>query len=112
MMTMSETSAVASDWVEVGNGGRRRILSHTPDMMVVEVDFAPGGCGPEHSHLHLQATYVRSGRFEFVIDGKTQIVGPGDALLVPSAAPHSCKVLDAGTLIDVFTPAREDFLAS
>lgn len=114
MRAQSGTKTAASDapgaWVDAGNGARRRILAHTPEMMMVEVEFGEGGCGPEHSHPHLQATYVRSGRFDFTVEGATRRLSPGDALLIPSNARHGCAVVEAGTLIDVFTPAREDFL--
>ncbi len=33
-----------------------------------------------------------------------------DSIYVPSNVRHSTKALEAGTLIDVFTPVREDLL--
>ncbi|MEF2071594.1 cupin domain-containing protein [Consotaella aegiceratis] len=105
------SSANPTDWLEVEGKARRRILTHTPDMMVVEVEFSEGGWGPQHSHPHVQATYVRSGRFEFDVEGEKKQVGAGDSLIMPPNAKHGCTVLEAGTLIDVFSPAREDFLA-
>lgn len=96
--------------VDTGGGVLRRVLSEAPDLMVVEVSFPAGGVGPLHSHPHLQATYVRSGRFEFTIDGEPFLVSEGDAFVIPSDAVHGCRALDAGVLIDTFTPRRDDFL--
>ncbi len=111
---MTHIVLTASDhpqaWVDLGGGVRRRILSHNPEQMMVEVAFPAGGCGPAHSHPHLQATYVRSGRFRFTIDGADREVAEGDTLLIPSNSVHGCECLEAGTLIDVFTPRRDDFL--
>ena len=107
MSTIVET---AGDWTQVDASTRRRILTHSPEMMVVEVEFQPGGCGPAHSHPHLQATYIRQGVFDFTIAGRTRRVTAGDRLVVPSNAVHSCESATGGTLIDIFTPAREDFL--
>ena len=100
----------AGEWTQVDAKVRRRILSHTPEMMVVEVEFAPGGYGAPHSHPHLQATYVKSGSFDFTISGEMRTIREGDSILVPSDAVHSCESAAGGGLIDVFTPAREDFL--
>jgi quercetin dioxygenase-like cupin family protein len=37
-------------------------------------------------------------------------VGPGDSFVVPSNAVHGCRALEAGRLIDCFTPRRDEFL--
>ena len=53
---------------------------------------------------------MRSGLFEFTIDGENVIVGPGDSICFEPNVPHGTLCLEAGILIDCFTPAREDFL--
>ncbi|UIJ72504.1 cupin domain-containing protein [Aurantimonas sp. HBX-1] len=108
-MSNANTNA-AGDWTQVDPKVRRRILSHTPEMMVVEVEFAPGGYGPPHAHPHLQSTYVKSGSFDFTIEGEMRTIREGDSIIVPSNAVHSCESAGGGGLIDVFSPAREDFL--
>ncbi len=57
-----------------------------------------------------KSTFVGSGRSEFTVDGETRLLGPGDSLIAPPNAVHSCKALDAGHLIDTFAPRRHDFL--
>ncbi|MEX6507430.1 cupin domain-containing protein [Jiella sp. M17.18] len=109
---MTGTASTApGGWVQVDALTRRRILSHTPEMMVVEVAFEPGGAGAEHAHPHLQSSYVMSGTFAYTIAGETRTIRAGDAVIVPSNARHSTTTETGGVLIDVFTPAREDFLA-
>lgn len=95
---------------EVGNGVTRRILAHAGNMMAVEVHFATGAIGPLHNHPHEQLTYVLSGEFEFTIADETQIVKAGDTLYKAPNVMHGCVCLKAGTLLDTFTPIREDFL--
>lgn len=95
---------------DLGNGVTRRILAHGGTMMAVEVNFAQGAVGPLHSHPHEQLTYVLSGRFSFTIDGVTQEVRAGDTLYKKPDVVHGCVCLEAGTLLDTFTPQREDFL--
>ncbi len=89
---------------------RRKILCHDGSMMMVEVTFDKGGIGSMHTHVHEQITYVAEGEFEFVINGEATIVKKGDSLYFPSNVPHGCTALEAGILVDVFTPQREDFL--
>ncbi|KFB08137.1 cupin domain-containing protein [Nitratireductor basaltis] len=96
--------------VDAGNNVTRQVLSENEAMMVVAFTFAEGGVGALHSHPHIQATYVKSGRFAFTIEGEEFEVGPGDSFVIPSNAEHGCKALEPGVLIDSFTPRRDDFL--
>jgi quercetin dioxygenase-like cupin family protein len=48
--------------------------------------------------------------FEVTIDGVTQTIAAGGAYIVPSGLVHGVRALEAGKLIDSFTPVREDFL--
>lgn len=97
-------------WTELGNGNRRRVLIHTPELMQVEFGFDKGAVGALHSHPHIQVSYVAEGRFEVTIDGQTQVVGKGGSFIVPSGLEHGVVALQAGRLVDVFTPHRADFL--
>lgn len=95
---------------DLGGGVSRRVLAHTDQLMIVEVNFETGGVGSVHTHPHWQNTYVKSGRFRFTVDGEPVEVGPGDTLAFPSNIPHGTLCLEAGTLLDIFTPMRQDFL--
>jgi len=44
------------------------------------------------------------------IDGRTRTLGTGGSFIVPPNAVHGVKALEAGRLIDSFTPRRDDFL--
>ncbi|ALV26407.1 cupin domain-containing protein [Pannonibacter phragmitetus] len=92
-------------------GVTRQVLSESPELMVVAFHFGHEGAeGKLHNHPHIQSTYVESGRFLFQVDGKETEVGPGDSFVIPSMAIHGCRCLEPGTLIDTFTPRRDDFL--
>jgi quercetin dioxygenase-like cupin family protein len=97
-------------WETVGDGVRRQVLGHGPDLMMVVVRFEPGAVGALHSHLHRQVTYVAEGSFEVSVDGTWRVLGPGDCFYVAAGLEHGVVAREAGTLVDVFTPAREDFL--
>ena len=96
--------------VETGPGVTRRVLLHTPELMLVEFSFGAGAIGPLHAHPHVQASYVAAGRFAVTIAGETEILGAGASFIVPPNAEHGVVAVEAGTLIDSFTPARADFL--
>lgn len=89
----------------------RQVLADHPDLMVVAFSFnAQGTEGALHHHVHVQSTYVESGRFQFTVSGQVTEVGPGDSFVIPSNAVHGCVCLEPGRLVDCFTPRRDDFL--
>jgi quercetin dioxygenase-like cupin family protein len=79
--------------------------------MMEEFAFEKGGAGVPHSHPHVQASYVAEGAFEVTIDGRIETIARGGSFIVPSNLVHSVRALEAGRLIDTFTPARQDFLS-
>jgi quercetin dioxygenase-like cupin family protein len=97
---------------ELGEGITRQILAYGPDLMLVRVWFAEGAAGDVHSHAHTQASYIESGRFEVFIDGEKKILGAGDSFYISPHLPHSAACLDAGVILDTFSPLREDFLSA
>lgn len=94
-----------------GEGITRRVLAYTDGLMCVENTFAKGAVGALHSHRHTQITYVVSGVFDFTIDGETRTVRAGDTLLKEDGVIHGCTCLEAGVLLDIFAPMREDFIS-
>ncbi|MFY0593560.1 cupin domain-containing protein [Roseivirga sp.] len=98
------------DWEELGGGVSRKMLGFDNQIMMVLVKFEEGAVGSPHSHFHTQATYCASGKFEFEIDGVKQEVSAGDGVYIEPNLVHSALCLEAGTLIDTFSPVREDFL--
>ena len=97
-------------WESAGEGIVRQIMGYNDNLMMVKVKFETGAIGTPHTHPHTQTTYVASGVFEFTTDGETKIVRPGDAVYMKPGILHGCICLEAGVLIDTFSPMREDFL--
>ncbi len=107
---MKVSSDNASEWMISGPGAKRRLLCENKALMMVEFRFETGGIGAPHHHVHTQTTYVASGLFEFTLSGETKVLKPGDGLLIPSNAVHSCICLQEGVLFDAFAPRRDDFM--
>lgn len=98
------------EWQEVDHGVRRKIMAYDDRLMVVKVAFDKGGVGILHRHPHSQITHVESGVFEVEIGGEKKILKTGDAFYIPPNLMHGAVCLEAGILIDVFSPMREDFI--
>lgn len=97
-------------WQPAGEGITRQITGYNNGLMMVKVAFETGAIGTLHNHVHTQASYVASGVFEVVIDGYKQVLKAGDTFFVAPNMVHGVVCLEAGVLVDVFNPRREDFL--
>jgi Uncharacterized conserved protein, contains double-stranded beta-helix domain len=98
------------EWEQVGEGVSRQILGYDETTMMVKVEFQAGAIGYVHKHQHVQTTYVASGVFEFQVGSETKRVKAGDGLYMEPNVEHGVTCIEAGVLIDVFAPCREDFL--
>jgi quercetin dioxygenase-like cupin family protein len=97
-------------WEQTAAGMKRKIMAYDQDLMMVKVCFEAGAVGSLHSHPHIQISHVESGVFEVEIAGKKKVLKAGDAFYVPSGVVHGAVCQEAGVLIDVFSPMREDFI--
>ena len=99
-------------WEELGGGIKRKIVGYTDDLMAVHLCFDKGAVGAPHAHeIHDQIGYVVSGSFEAEVDGKKQVLKAGDAYIAAKHLVHGAVALEQDSiLLDMFTPAREDFL--
>jgi quercetin dioxygenase-like cupin family protein len=91
-------------------GLRRQVLAYTPAMMLVRHEMCRGWRGAAHRHPHEQLVYVISGRIQVVVDGATLDASPGDSFIVASNVEHQATALEDSIVLDVFTPAREDYV--
>lgn len=99
-----------TNWQEVEKGISRKVMSYTDDIMLVKVKFDSGAIGSEHHHPHLQMSYIAKGVFEVKIGNDMRELKEGDVYFAPSGIDHGVVCKEDGILIDVFSPARQDFL--
>ncbi len=97
---------------DLGGGSTRRVLAWNEQLMAVEVAFDTGAAGAPHTHPHTQCSYVLSGRFSYTVEDESTVLEPGDSIVVPGGLVHGTVCLEKGVLLDIFTPAREDFAAA
>ncbi len=84
-------------------------MVHTDKTTLAFWEIKEGAILPEHHHIHEQVVNVFEGQFQMTIGGNEMILGPGDTFAIPSNVPHSGKALGDCKILDVFTPAREDY---
>lgn len=77
---------------------------------VTKMNYVEGNFASPHQHPHEQSGYVISGKYELTIDAERYELNAGDTYSIPGNQIHSFKVIEAGEVIDVFTPPREDYL--
>lgn len=94
---------------DVDPGVKRQILGHNDDLMLVKVIFEKGAEGYQHKHYHSQAAYIESGVFDVTINGVTKRQSAGDSYFVPPNVMHGAVCIEAGVILDMFSPVREDF---
>jgi quercetin dioxygenase-like cupin family protein len=97
--------------VERPSEGIERQMVVGQQLMLCRFRFAPHLVTPEHSHPHEQMSIVVSGKVRFFIEGEERIAVPGDVLQFPAGCWHGATMIEEEVvLLDIFTPAREDFL--
>ncbi len=62
-----------------------------------------------HHHPHEQITYMLEGEMEMEIGGKKILLTKGNYSVIPSNVPHSAIAYSDCTVIDVFSPVREEY---
>ena len=78
--------------------------------MLAQTYLKRGALVPIHSHDSEQMTYVLQGALRFVVSGEEIVVREGEVLHIPSGMPHQAEALEDTFELDVFSPARADWI--
>jgi quercetin dioxygenase-like cupin family protein len=84
-------------------------LIHTDNNTINFIDIKAGSNAPIHSHPHHQCAFVLKGEFEMTVGEETQILNTGKFVLIPGNTLHGGRAITDCTLLDIFSPGREDF---
>jgi quercetin dioxygenase-like cupin family protein len=87
-----------------------RKLIHGANMTIARLEIRKGAVVPAHSHVHEQIATVEKGAMKFLIEGGEQIVRAGQSIAIPPHVPHGVEALEDSVVVDVFSPAREDWI--
>lgn len=86
------------------------VLAVGQKTMVTKMNFKVGDNVPFHSHPNEQCGYVISGKYRMKFNDYSEVLSSGDSYSIPENVEHSLEVLEAGEVIDVFTPPRQDYI--
>ena len=89
--------------------GLRARLIHSDHVTHSWVEVDAGASFPEHQHPHEQIVSVMEGELELVVAGTTHRLMPGMVFVIPPEARHSGRGVTACRVLDVFSPARDDY---
>jgi quercetin dioxygenase-like cupin family protein len=78
--------------------------------MLVRHQMRKGWRGARHRHTHEQMVYVIKGRIRVNVENAWHDAIEGDNFIVASNAEHEAEALEDSVVLDIFTPAREDYL--
>ena len=87
----------------------RKVL-HSANLTIARLELLKHATVPEHNHVQEQVATVERGALKFFMEGREQIVRSGESLAIPSGVPHAVEALEDTIVVDVFSPAREDWI--
>ncbi len=84
-------------------------LIHTNTNTINFIEVKAGISLPMHKHVHEQYSFVLEGEFELTVGGIPQVLDSGMFATIPSNIVHGGTAITDCKLIDIFSPAREDY---
>ena len=84
-------------------------LIHTDTNTINFIDVKKGSSIPRHQHINEQCSFAIEGKFELTVNDIPQVLEPGLFAIIPPNVWHSGTAITDCKLIDIFSPAREDY---
>jgi quercetin dioxygenase-like cupin family protein len=111
---MAATISVHHRWDDVPaeqiNASINRKFITGDRVTVARFELRRGGVVPLHAHDNEQVSMVISGALKFKAGGQETIVRGGEVIQLPGGLPHEVEVLEDAVVVDVFSPARQDWI--
>ena len=98
-------------WIELAPGIRRRTVTHGTTMYQMIAELEAGSVMPEHKHPQEQIMFIISGRMKVNVGGASHELRPGESFYLASNVPHGVETLEKTTVLDTFSPPRDEYLA-
>jgi len=86
------------------------VLSTGENSMVTKMLYKTTDSVPFHKHPNEQSGYVISGKYNLKFGGEEYLLSEGDTYSIPANTEHSIEIIQAGQVVDFFTPIRQDYL--
>ncbi len=94
---------------KVAENFSRRIISGEKETILLN-QFKKGCLVPMHKHFSEQISYILKGVSKFKLNEKEILAGEGDVVMLPSNIEHGLEAIEDTTIVEVFSPIREDLL--
>jgi len=91
-------------------GIRQKTLAFGKKMLMAEFILARDSALPLHSHPYEQTGYLVKGHILLTLGDTEHDTYPGDSWCIPSDVIHGAKVIEDSVAIEIFSPAREDYI--
>ena len=91
-------------------GIKQKTLVFGDKTLMTEFILTKGSLLPLHSHPYEQTGYLVKGHIRLKIDGKEFETHEGDSWNIPMNVEHGAQIAEDSTAIEVFSPARKDYL--
>lgn len=105
------TANPQNPWIEIAPGIRRRTLTTGSSMYQMRAELDAGSRMPEHHHPQEQIAHVVKGRMRLIVAGVAHELTAGESFYLASNVPHGVETIEDTTVLDTFSPPREDYLA-
>ncbi len=66
---------------------------------------------PEHQHPQEQIAHVLKGRMRLIVAGVPHELTAGEAFYLAGNVPHGVETIEETTVLDTFSPPRDEYLA-
>ena len=100
----------AGSYTEPLPGIKQKTLVYGERTLMTAFALARDSVLPDHAHPYEQTGYLVSGRILLKIGDREFDASAGDSWNIPMNVTHGAKVLEDSVAIEVFSPAREDYL--
>ena len=100
-----------TDYHELGPGMQLKTLVHGEKTLMIKFNLKGGQVHASHNHPYEQTGYLIEGKVKLTIGEEIHIVEAGGAWSIPADAEHQAEMIKDSIGIEIFSPAREDYLA-
>ena len=90
-----------------GTDGEHHLVKGQQSSMRLWHREEPNADKPERTHEYETLGYVIEGRVDLIVNGETISLQPGDSYHVPAGAPHTFRVTETLTAVEVTTPGTD-----
>jgi quercetin dioxygenase-like cupin family protein len=98
-------------WIDICAGIKRRTITTGTSMYQMLAQLDAGSRMPEHKHPQEQIVHILKGRMRLIVEGVPHELMVGESFYLASNVPHGVETIDETTVLDTFSPPREDLLA-